>query len=119
MASVEDRSAASVSCPSLDDAAAWEKLVLLCLPLSGGKLPPFPENPNNMYLWRLLDLRLTVGGCLAESLDSFLQAPVPRRCLEPVWFGPRHELYSSNLRQVFGQPFDAVLFRVASRAWAL
>lgn len=41
---------------------AWEKRVLLYLQLSGGKLPPFPENPNSMYLWKLLDLALTMGG---------------------------------------------------------
>lgn len=41
---------------------AWEKLVLLWLQLSGGKLSPFPENPNNMYLQRLLGLDLTMGG---------------------------------------------------------
>lgn len=34
------------------DLAACEKLVLFCLGLSGGKLPPFPENLNNMSLSR-------------------------------------------------------------------
>lgn len=72
-----------------------------------------------MYLWRLLDLCLTMGGCLAESLENFLQALVPRPCLESTVLGFRQEFYSSNIRQVFGQPFDAVLFRVTSRAWPL
>lgn len=61
----------------------------------------FPENPNHMCLWRLLDVCLTVGGCLEESLESFLGALVPRHCLESTGFGSRHELYSSQISSRF------------------
>lgn len=81
---------------SLLGLGAWEKLVLLWLQLSGGKLSPFPENPNYVFT-EASGPGLDRGWVRVESMENVLWAPMPGHCLEPTGFGSRHELYSLKL----------------------